>query len=36
LVLDTAKSFEEYVFGLAPSKDDQVSFDDTFPDDIPY
>lgn len=36
LVLDTAKAFEEYVFGLAPSEDDQVSFDDTFPDDIPY
>ena len=36
LVLDTAKAFEEYVFGLAPSVDDQVSFDDTFPDDIPY
>jgi len=36
VVLDTAKAFEEYVFGLAPSGDDQVSFDDTFPDDIPY
>ena len=36
LVLDTAKAFEDYVFGASPAKEEVKAFDDSFPDDIPY
>lgn len=36
LVLDTAKGFEDYVFGLGDVHKPAMEFKDDFPDDIPY